>query len=188
MLLHKQLIAKSRWLDTQKHSILDVWRGSEYAFVEKQGTRKVCKKNSWRCYVKCKSTWYAFSMILANVLLRSVRLNILNYFCLKTFVQLFWTNRLVLSNLSRRYFIFNDLFVIIYSSDNLFYTRTLKLLPYILTVRKWKYENTLICKYFSTVFLTDTLFNNWPKVIKWSKLCKKRNSNLFILLVDFFFI
>ena len=60
MLLHKQFIAKSRWLDTQKHSILDVGKGSEYASVEKQGTRKVCKKNSWRCYVKCKSVWYEF--------------------------------------------------------------------------------------------------------------------------------
>ena len=30
----------------QKDSILDVWRGSEYVAVEKQGRRKVYKKNS----------------------------------------------------------------------------------------------------------------------------------------------
>ena len=52
----------SRLLDTQKHSILDVWSGSEYTSAEKQVTRKVCKKNSRRRYVKCKSTWYAFQM------------------------------------------------------------------------------------------------------------------------------
>ena len=59
-------------LDTQKHSILDVWRGSdEYASAEKQGKFKVSKKNSQCRYVKCKWMWYTFrniSMILANVL------------------------------------------------------------------------------------------------------------------------
>ena len=58
----------------QKHSILYVWRGSEYAFPE--GRCKVYKKNSRHRYVKFKSTWYAFwntSMILANVWPRNVR-------------------------------------------------------------------------------------------------------------------
>ena len=79
-----------------KKSILGVWRGSEYASAAKQGRCKVCKKNSRRCYVKCKSMWYVFwniSMIFANVwsrnvgfknvLIRSVFNNI--------FVQLFWS-------------------------------------------------------------------------------------------------
>ena len=46
------------------------------AIWEKQGRCKVCKKNSRRCYLKCKPTWYMFwniSMILANVWLRKVR-------------------------------------------------------------------------------------------------------------------
>ena len=52
----------------QKHSILDVWRGSEFASAE--GRCQVYKKNTRRHYVKCKSAWYAFwpiLMILANV-------------------------------------------------------------------------------------------------------------------------
>ena len=59
----------------QKYSILDVWRGSEYASADKQDRCKVCKKNSRCRYVKCKSTWYMFwnsSAILANVWLRNV--------------------------------------------------------------------------------------------------------------------
>ena len=32
----------------QKHSILDVWRGSEYDSAEKQGRCEVCKKNFGR--------------------------------------------------------------------------------------------------------------------------------------------
>ena len=58
----------------QKHFILDVWRGSEYASAEKQGRCKVRKKNSRRRYVKRKSTRYMFwniSMKLANVWLRN---------------------------------------------------------------------------------------------------------------------
>ena len=50
--------------------------GSEYASVEKQGRFKVCKKNSRRRYVKCKSTWCMFwniSMILANLWLCNKR-------------------------------------------------------------------------------------------------------------------
>ena len=44
-------------LDTQKSSVLDVWRGSEYASAAKLGRCKVCNKNSRRRYVKYKSTW-----------------------------------------------------------------------------------------------------------------------------------
>ena len=58
----------------QKHSILDVWVGSEYASPE--GRCKVYKKNSRRFYVKYKSIWYAFwniSMILANTWPRKVK-------------------------------------------------------------------------------------------------------------------
>ena len=48
----------------------------------------MCKQNSWRRYVKCKSMWNAFSnisVILANVLLRSLRFqNLWIKFCLKT--------------------------------------------------------------------------------------------------------
>ena len=47
-----------------KKSILDVWRGSEYASAAKQGKCKVFKKNSRRCYVKYKSTWCVFWNIL----------------------------------------------------------------------------------------------------------------------------
>ena len=42
---------------------------------EKKSRCKVCKKNSRRRYVKCKSTWYMFwniSMILANVWLHKL--------------------------------------------------------------------------------------------------------------------
>ena len=35
-----------------KNSILDSWKGSEYASAAKQGRCKVCKKNSRRRYVK----------------------------------------------------------------------------------------------------------------------------------------
>ena len=62
MLLHKQLIAEGRLLDTQKHSILDAWRDYEYASAEKQGTCKVYKKNSRHRYVKYKSTCMRFQM------------------------------------------------------------------------------------------------------------------------------
>ena len=48
----------------QKRSILDLLKGSEYASAEKQGRCKVCKKNSQRRYVKCKSTWYVRKKIL----------------------------------------------------------------------------------------------------------------------------
>ena len=34
--MRKQLTAQSRLLDTQKHSTLDVWDGSEYDSAEKQ--------------------------------------------------------------------------------------------------------------------------------------------------------
>ena len=60
----------------QKHSILDVWSGSEYASAKTQSMCKVCKKNSQRHYVKFKSTWYVFwniSMISGNVWLRTLR-------------------------------------------------------------------------------------------------------------------
>ena len=60
-----------------KNSVLDVWMGSGYASAAKQGRCKVCRKNSWRRYVKYKSTWCVFWkiwMILASVWLRSVRL------------------------------------------------------------------------------------------------------------------
>ena len=53
---------ESRQLDTQKHFILDAWRGSEFASAEKQGTRKVCKKNSRRRYMKHKSTCMHFQI------------------------------------------------------------------------------------------------------------------------------
>ena len=68
--LRKQLKTWSLLLITQKQSMLYIWGGSEHASTEKQGTCKVCKKNSRRRYVKCKSTWYMFwniSMILANL-------------------------------------------------------------------------------------------------------------------------
>ena len=40
-------------LDTQKQSILDVWRDFEYVSAEKQARCKVSKRNSRRCLVKC---------------------------------------------------------------------------------------------------------------------------------------
>ena len=40
-----------------KNSILDAWRGSEYASAAKQGRCKKRRKKSRRRYVKCKSTW-----------------------------------------------------------------------------------------------------------------------------------
>ena len=46
----------------QKNSILDVWRGSEYASAAKQSRCKVFKKNSRRRYVKYKSTWSVFEI------------------------------------------------------------------------------------------------------------------------------
>ena len=49
--------ALSNYLITQKHTILDVWRGSEYASAGKQGRCNMCKKNSRRRYVKFKSTY-----------------------------------------------------------------------------------------------------------------------------------
>ena len=33
MFIRKQLMAYTRWLIPQKHSILDIWKGSEYASV-----------------------------------------------------------------------------------------------------------------------------------------------------------
>ena len=58
-----------------KNSILDVRRDYEYASAAKQGRCKVCEKNSWRRYVKYRSTWCEFwniSIILAGVWLRNV--------------------------------------------------------------------------------------------------------------------
>ena len=43
MFLRKQLTAKSRSLDTEKHSILDV-----FASAEKQGRSKMSKENARR--------------------------------------------------------------------------------------------------------------------------------------------
>ena len=53
-----------------KRFILDVWRGSEYAFALKQGRCKVCKRNSQHCKLKCKCTLYMFwnvSMIVGVI-------------------------------------------------------------------------------------------------------------------------
>ena len=49
-------------MDTRKHSILDVWKGSEYASAEKQGRCTVRKKNSQRRYVKC-DMWYVICVL-----------------------------------------------------------------------------------------------------------------------------
>ena len=57
----------------QKHSILDVWRGSEYASAEKQGRCKLFKKNIHCHYVLNLRDMY-ISMILVNAWLRKVML------------------------------------------------------------------------------------------------------------------
>ena len=46
MFLRKQLTPYA------KNSILDVWKGSEYAFAAIQDRCKVRKKNSWRRFAK----------------------------------------------------------------------------------------------------------------------------------------
>ena len=43
----------------QKHSILDVWRGSEYASAEKQGKCKLFKKNI-HCHYVLNYVWYVY--------------------------------------------------------------------------------------------------------------------------------